>query len=433
MKPEQYLSQSFYFRGNQVYREIETQKGISIASLPKISSIDDAEKNFFIAYLGDQRIKVESPTQNRVTYIDVFCGGGGLSLGAFDALKMLGLSPKILAAVDTDNQALSLLKSKLKPLITKNSSIEDLVKYSVDLTGSIDDFVTQPTITDHQLLQFRGKTDLLIGGPPCRGHSTLNNRTRGNDPRNLLYFTMPALAVALKIPCVIIENVQSITRASENVVDITAAILRTHGYFVEEAVISALDFGTAQNRSRHFLIASKQARPQIEDAMGALGVKHLTFDEINPPNPQGLGSDEILEQTSVMSEENQRRINYLHDNDLFNLPNHERPLCHRDGHTYPSVYGRLKGDEPLHTITTGFGSPGRGRYIHPHERRVINAREAARAQAFPDWYWKGSGSLGFSRNNLYKIIGDAVPPLMVMPLMASLFETFAEDELVKAS
>ena len=121
----------------------------------------------------------------------------------------------------------------------------------------------------------------------------------------------------------------------------------------------------------------------------------------------------LLEQEPKLSLENQNRLKFLFENNLHDLPNKERPECHQEGHTYPSVYGRLYGDQPLYTITTGFGSPGRGRFIHPHKPRVINAREAARAQAFPDWYWSQIEQLKLSRNNLYKIIGDAVPSLMV--------------------
>jgi DNA (cytosine-5)-methyltransferase 1 len=73
------------------------------------------------------------------------------------------------------------------------------------------------------------------------------------------------------------------------------------------------------------------------------------------------------------------------------------------------------------TITTGFGSPGRGRYIHPYERRPISIREAGRVQAFPDWYWEKAVDLSLSRSNFQKIVGDAVPSLLVYPLMAALF------------
>jgi hypothetical protein len=39
-----------------------------------------------------------------------------------------------------------------------------------------------------------GPIDLLIGGPPCQGHSDLNNRTRRSDPKNRLYDRMARFA-----------------------------------------------------------------------------------------------------------------------------------------------------------------------------------------------------------------------------------------------
>ena len=74
------------------------------------------------------------------------------------------------------------------------------------------------------------------------------------------------------------------------------------------------------------------------------------------------------------------------EHDLYNLPNSERPDCHKDGTTYGSVYGRMFPDRPAPTITTGFMTPGRGRFIHPLLPRTLTPWEAARIQGFPDTY-----------------------------------------------
>ena len=103
------------------------------------------------------------------------------------------------------------------------------------------------------------------------------------------------------------------------------------------------------------------------------------------------------------------RIAFLFENDLHELPDSERPDCHRlKAHTYTSVYGRLYWDRPAPTITTGFGTMGRGRYVHPSEARTITPHEAARIQGFPDFFSFGKGS----RTLLQKLIGNAVPPKM---------------------
>jgi DNA (cytosine-5)-methyltransferase 1 len=136
-----------------------------------------------------------------------------------------------------------------------------------------------------------------------------------------------------------------------------------------------------------------------------------------------VNCDEATYMTQMpnLSDSNQRRIDFLHDNDLYELPNHERPDCHKEGHTYPSVYGRLDWNDVAPTITTGFFTPGRGRFIHPLLRRTLSAREAARLQGFPDSYRFDDGLTEPARTALARAIGDAVPsPLGFAATIAAL-------------
>ena len=113
------------------------------------------------------------------------------------------------------------------------------------------------------------------------------------------------------------------------------------------------------------------------------------------------------------SEENRKRMAYLFDHGLYDLPNTQRPECHRDReHRYTSVYGRLRWDRPAQTITTGFRAMGQGRYVHPQRRRTITPHEAARLQTLPDWLDVGEADRGV----LAKAIGNAVPPLLMVHL-----------------
>ncbi|MDE0067937.1 MAG: DNA cytosine methyltransferase [Acidimicrobiaceae bacterium] len=87
----------------------------------------------------------------------------------------------------------------------------------------------------------------------------------------------------------------------------------------------------------------------------------------------------------------------------------EYPECHQDGTSYGAVYGRMHGDRPAPTITTGFMTPGRGRFVHPTERRTLTAAEAARLQGFPDsYFFRPSPDTTPTRAQLAKWIGDAV-------------------------
>jgi DNA (cytosine-5)-methyltransferase 1 len=70
------------------------------------------------------------------------------------------------------------------------------------------------------------------------------------------------------------------------------------------------------------------------------------------------------------------------------------------------MYGRLRYDRPSQTITSGFTSPGQGRFIHPSQQRTLTPHEAARLQFFPDFF---DFSASKKRGDLAKMIGNAVP------------------------
>ena len=61
--------------------------------------------------------------------------------------------------------------------------------------------------------------------------------------------------------------------------------------------------------------------------------------------------------------------------------------------------------------TTGFNTPGRGRYIHPSDRRTLTPHEAARIQGFPDRFsFKTIDGSHLTRQHISTFIGNAVPP-----------------------
>lgn len=77
------------------------------------------------------------------------------------------------------------------------------------------------------------------------------------------------------------------------------------------------------------------------------------------------------------------------------------------------MYGRLRWDAPAQTITSGYGSMGQGRYVHPGRRRTLTPHEAARLQTIPDWFTLASAG---TRTALARMIGNAVPPLLGIAL-----------------
>lgn len=128
---------------------------------------------------------------------------------------------------------------------------------------------------------------------------------------------------------------------------------------------------------------------------------------------QGIERSTTFDQPSRISRANMKRIEFLFDHDEYDLPDAQRPDCHRlKDHSYPSVYGRLHPHLHAPTITTGFLSPGRGRFTHPTERRSLTPHEGARLQGFgEDFDWLDDCG-AITRNGYASMIGAAVPPQM---------------------
>jgi DNA (cytosine-5)-methyltransferase 1 len=367
--------------------------------------------------------------RGRIRIIDLFCGAGGLTLGVLQGLKALGYSPVVELAADLDAAALALYDRNFGPAEIHRGDVDQLVAAPIEVRGNQAAFTHAPWVRDRRLAARLSGTDVLIGGPPCQGHSNLNNHTRRFDPRNELYLTMPAVAIALDIPIVIIENVREVLADRLGVVGQTIELLRAAGYGVAEGVLSAMKLGIPQTRHRYFLVAVKGAPDgALKDLISPL---HRPSRDLR----WAIGDlesreDGEIHRPAMLSAENRRRIDYLFDNDLHELPNAERPDCHKNGHTYRSVYGRLRWDQPSGTITTGFLTPGRGRYVHPTQRRALTPHEAARIQGFPDSFRFSyeDGSLPTNKT-LTKVIGDAVPPQMGQAaILAAMQMRCAQDE-----
>jgi DNA (cytosine-5)-methyltransferase 1 len=408
------VSSTFEMKNGRLERTIVTPGITSTTSIAVDLATADPLGDWWQAYLrGDVPNVEDSSGSGPVSTVELFCGPGGLAQGFQAACHELGFESFSRAAVDHDPEAVDVYERNHRPLTLSSRSVTEIIDYRVKRRGDSAEFRYDPEFISNDWIEHVGQVDVVLAGPPCQGHSNLNNHSRRDDKRNDLYLSVPAVAIALNAPVVIIENVPAVVHDRLGVVAATIRLLETAGYAVTTGVLKADQMGWAQRRSRFFLIARRDREPLDLETVGT--------DLTDTPRPLqwAIGdlakrdADDHMFRRAEMSEENRSRIDYLFDHDLHNLPNSERPDCHKDGTTYTSVYGRLFEDKPAPTITTGFMTPGRGRYIHPTERRVITPAEAARLQGFPDTYKFDSRDGGPpSSLKLSKWIGDAVP----MPL-----------------
>ncbi|MBB3015953.1 DNA cytosine methyltransferase [Cupriavidus alkaliphilus] len=334
----------------------------------------------------------------KITIVDLFCGAGGITLGFAEAAHSHGCQLAIKWAVDFEARAIDVYRSNFP---SANAQMADLSEIFLR------DLYAQPSKIELEIKRQVGTLDILVGGPPCQGHSDLNNYSRRNDPKNSLYLVMARAAAILKPKFVLIENVPGARHDKGGVFFETASALQALGYHVTFDVVDLRDIGVPQSRRRLVLLASKSGVKNIDEVVKcyrtprrdlAWAIEDLTD---TPP-------DKFFNMASKPSPDNKNRIDFLFEQNLYDLPDSERPPCHRDGkHSYKSIYGRLKWNEPAQTITSGFYSMCMGRYVHPANRRTLTAHEAARIQFFPDYF---DFTKSLTRTALAQIIGNAVPP-----------------------
>ena len=358
--------------------------------------------------------KVIQEAPKRVRLVDLFCGCGAMSLGAAEAVREADMDIDICWAIDIDPDAAAVFRANFHSAVVEAGPIER------HLDGGLRSAFTP---RERALQSLAGRVDILLGGPPCQGHSNLNNHTRRSDPRNAVYRKMARAARVFRPAMVLIENVPTVRYDARQVVKTTRKMLEGSGYLVDDRVVDASTLGVPQRRLRHVVLGlqGKDADPSVVLDMVDSADKPRTTVRDAIENLLEVEPRTRFDTASHPSTKNQERMDWLLENDEYDLPNYMRPPCHATSHTYPAVYGRLHWNLPAPTITTGFNSMGQGRYVHPSLARTITPHEAARLQSIPD-NWDFSGAR--SRRSLAKLIGNAVPPPLTRSVVAGVLSLY---------
>jgi len=396
-------SESYKVCGEYVTRRVilpnDQKVTTRIAKDPDAPKGIDAQSVFDYSLLRTKS-KPISNFNETVYAADVFCGCGCLSLGASEACNAMGKKFVSAVAIDNSPDALAVYQRNFKPL---KAYLENITKIIDGRVGS------QSTINELQMQKdcFSGKRlSLLLAGPPCQGYSSLNNNRRRRDDRNILYERV-ARFVELSYPeNVIIENVPTVLRSKERVVERTVRLMERQGYSVDSDVVNLVDIGVPQVRKRHVVVGSMKKDISIKAMIENHKVKRRRTFSWAAGDLQDEFPTSLMTIPTRHSEANKKRMEYLHWKRLYDLPNEMRPACHQKDHAYKSMYGRMRANEPAQTITSGFPSPGQGRFIHPTKLRTITPHEAARLQLIFDYF---DFSEARTRRSLSSMIGNAAP------------------------
>lgn len=311
-----------------------------------------------------------NPTQSSMTFVDLFCGAGGLSKG----LEMSGLQG--ICGLDWFKEA----------CMTYNRNF-----HHPFVNGDIKDPNIKQKFYDTVKNQLKGRPlNIVAGGFPCQGFSMAGNRIV-DDPRNSLYLELIEIVKHLQPEFVICENVKGLRsmldgKVEQKILDDFRAI----GYEMNVTTLCAADYFTPQKRERVIFIGNR------------IGKKNYH------PKPILKPSEYITTGQSIGD-----LIDYPEDKAFNHVPTKHRPdMAQRmlelpEGQSlykgYSDAWKKCPWNEASCTIKENHG----GVNIHPKLPRVLTAREMARLQSFPDEFiFEGP------KNKQLVQIGNAVPPLL---------------------
>ena len=340
--------------------------------------------------------------------IELFAGAGGLSLG----LEQAGIDVVLANEIEEDFANTYAINHKKTKMI--NDDIHNI------------DWESELCEIDN--------VDIVSGGPPCQGFSTVGSKN-AKDPRNSLFYEYIRCVEAVRPSYVLFENVAGFKRMYEGAAySALLAELSALGYKTNSAILEASDFGLPQKRQRTIVIGWKKGLPSVRlpeptyfsglDMFGR-GQKISVWDAISDLPEIGANDSssmyaapplneyqkKIRGNSSVLTEHNStnygekmKEILSLvpEGGSVEDLPMHLRPKSY-----FKNTYARLLPHECSPTITRNFGTPSSSRCIHPFQNRALSTREGARLQGFPDSYIFSGGK---GSKNLQ--IGNAVPVLM---------------------
>jgi DNA (cytosine-5)-methyltransferase 1 len=283
-----------------------------------------------------------------------------------------------------------------------------------------------------------GEVTVLAACPPCTGFTrTMARNHLRDDRRNSLVGQVSRYAEVLRPDIVLVENARELVmgRFSGHLARLLAD-LEDLGYQTRAATHLLDRFGLPQRRERALVVAARQpldVRDLADVWAGwrvnpkATHVRRAIWELPAVPAGAADPADPLHVSPSLTAEANRRRLAALpHDGGswadlagrpdahLLLTPAMRRRVAAGDLGSHPDVYGRLWWDRPAVTIKRECGHIGNGRYAHPEQDRLCTVREMAILQGFPRDY-RLSGSL----SNMYRHIGDAVPPLISYQLAAA--------------
>lgn len=374
---------------------------------------------------------------------ELFCGPGGLALGAGLARKVYKngdtFSISHVWGVDKDEAAINTYR---------NNVVE---RYGGDAV-----WMDAMDFCETELLNYIRITALAFGFP-CNDFSTVGQRRGFNGHYGNLYLA-GIKAIEQSNPFwFIAENVSGIHSADsgdtfKRILD-DLEVAGQHGYNLTVHLYKFEEYGVPQCRHRYIIVGIRKdkglifrvPRPTHGSEVTPFVSAEQAFENIadnapnsvrtiqdprvmtrlkyTPPWHNAWYLDELMEMTATERRRSlqavswyEEEIAHLSDNQIRQEIEYSRLNCKKARMSH--IYKRLDAARPAYTIT---GSGGGGTHVyHWREHRALTNHERARLQSFPDWF-----TFEGSKEQVRKQIGMAVPPGGAKKIFEAILKTFA--------
>lgn len=374
----------------------------------------------------------------RMKVMDLFCGTGGFSkgfenTGAFSVAYGIDVLP---VAVET-------FRLNHSRAVAVGADIREVRMGSVSRQTGL----------------ARGDVDVIVGGPPCQGFSSIRpfRSAKEDDPRNSLFEEFAGHVNYFRPRVFVMENVVGLaTHNRAATIEQIQECFDGLGYTSDWRIVNAAHFGVPQKRERLVMIGAQHGvrakfpSPTHAGEFKTIGVRDrarrlappLSLDQPDlfafeePKLPEALtameaigdlppvAAGETVDQYDLPPQNDyqaarRRRAHHLklhvatgHSERMLEIIRHSGPNIssvpqHLITSGFSSCYSRLDPDEPAVTLTVNFVHPASNKCIHPFQDRALTPREGARLQSFDDDF-----SFAGTRTQIAKQIGNAVPPLL---------------------
>lgn len=394
--------------------------------------------------------------------VSLFSGCGGMDLGFEGNFKVLNSSVndkinKNWNIDKIDNRWVNLGKTRFHTIFANDIKPEAKAtwtnyfsKKGIDSSNYyLDSIVDLVKIQkENKVNIFPTSADVLIGGFPCQDFSVAGKRmgfesTKRHDGkkekteepcvenRGQLYMWMRE-AIALTNPKVFVaENVKGLTNLDDakEVIEKDFSSICEGGYLVVPArVINAANYGVPQGRERVIFYGFKKSALS-KKAMEELCKKTITeeYDPYPPKthylageNPQNnlkrfvsvmdaLGDLEEPELSADISQQKYSKAKYMGKHCQGQQEVRLNGIA-------PTIRAEHHGNIEFRRLSKEHGGEHQEELVLGLKERRLSVRECARIQTFPDEYQfvisATDGNKSVSGSEAYKVIGNAVPPLL---------------------